>query len=228
MAYSRNFIQLRFGGVFGSTSSSVADKWSVGLKVANPGVDLVYDVTKITNLVQTATTLMASFHNGGGALSGTNCFLLWGTGALIGTNGKYNPTTQSTIFYTLATPVAGDGTPVHPWNTALVVSLRTARPRGPASNGRVYYPALSAAITAGTGRMNPSTVANRLTGFKTVITGINTAAGTYAAGTQVCVLSDVGIGQTSAVTALRSDLRIDTQERRENDQGADYQSVTIP
>jgi hypothetical protein len=145
---------------------------------------------------------------------GTNCFLDYVSGAQIGVGGKYTPTNQLTVV-SPTTPTPGLGSGVLPWNTASVISLRTAIPRGRGSNGRVYWPCLSVPVIAGTGRVN---ILGRVQAAKTFFDAMNTAANTYSAGMRAVVASAVGGGVIAPVTSIRSDDRLDSIERRENAQ----------
>jgi hypothetical protein len=149
------------------------------------------------------------------------------TGAQIGVLGKYSPATQVTVLSPV-TATAGVGVPTQPWNAALVMSLRTAAPRGLASNGRVYWPATAAAIDTATGRVSASTITARINAFRTFINALNTAGNVYSAGMAVVVASAVGGGAIRPVTAVRMDARMDSIERRENGQPSNYSSVAIP
>lgn len=222
MTYAHTHILLRFNGHFGTS----LDKWSCGIRLGQADLPVPRDDGKLQTLVNAADAAARVFHTAAGTLASTSCFFDQVAGANIGPNGKYFPAESQTVYSTL-TSTPGTGTAILPWNSAVVVSLRTAVPRGRGSNGRVYWPALSASVQSGTGRMSSGTVSGRLNAFKTFVDSLNTAANSYMAGTRVIVASNVGLGLNAVVTSLRADDRVDSIERRENDQPSAYQSVTV-
>lgn len=225
MAFAQEHILLRFLGHFGSSGSAV-DRWSVGVRLGQASLPVIYDAAKLQTLVNSAFTAAQAFHSAAGTNAGSNCFVDQVAGANIGPSGKYVPNGALTIL-SASIPTAGTGTAVLPWNSALVISLRTAIPRGRGSNGRVYWPALAMPVVTGSGRVATANVSARLTAAKTFFDSLNTAANTYFAGTRVIVASNVGLGVNAPVTSLRSDDRVDSIERRENDQPPVYTSVAL-
>lgn len=159
-------------------------------------------------------------------LMGTNCHFLYATVARIGEDGKYLPTDQLTTV-SVGASQAGGGTPTQPWNTSLSFGLRTDAPRGRASNGRVYVPMLAPTVSASTGRVAAANVNGRVAAFVTFLQAVNAAAAAYDLGAAVCVMSNIGAGTTRVVTAVRSDERLDSIERRENDQPPVYTTVSL-
>ena len=226
MAFPHEHILIRFNGHFGA-SSTINDRWSSGLRLGFNAQGTVYDAAKLQTLVNACKTAGDVFHGGAGSLIGANCFLDEVTGAQIGVLGKYVPTSQMTVISTVVTPKPGGASASLPWNTAHVISLRTAAPRGRASNGRVYWPANGTIVQDLTGRLSPGQVTPRLTAFKTFIDAVNTAANAHTAGMKVCVFSNVGGGTAQQVTSLRADQRLDSIERRENDQPAIWATAVV-
>lgn len=225
MVFPHEHLLIRFNGHFG-TNSSFVDKWSCGIRFGLPASAPIYDAAKLQTFVNAADAAARTFHAHTNALVGTNAFIDYVTGAQIGVLGVYTPTSQLTVLST-STPTAGLGTPVLPYNSALVFSLRTAVPRGRASNGRVYWPALAAPVVPTTGRVVDGNVAGRIAPFKTFLDTLNTAANTYSAGMKAIVASAVGGGQIAYVTSVRADGRLDSIERRENDTPVTYSSATL-
>lgn len=225
MVYQHEHILLRFNGHFGTNVSAV-DKWSCGLRFgfAIKGTD--YDAGKLQTFVNTAKVAAGVMHATNAMTIGASCFLDTVTGAQIGVLGKYEPAAQMTVI-SPSTPVGGVGQDTHPWNTALVISLRTQFPRGTSSNGRVYWPATGAAVQAQTGRLSAGAVATRLAAVKTFLDALNTAAGTYDPGMKLIVASNVGGGNTGVVSVIRSDTRLDSIERRENDQLPEWSTASL-
>lgn len=226
MAYPSAHILVKAIGHFG-TSGVANDNWSTGLRIGIPGADVPYNQAGLQTFVQAAFAAFQSFHADPLSLVGTACWLDYTSAARIGTDGHYDPLSQKTVVSTTAS-TAGSGSVVLPWNTAHVISLRTANVRGYASNGRCYYPYLAGSPTGTTGRLTTTQVNNRVQNFKTLINSLNTAANTYAAGAAVRVFSNNGAGYGATVTSLRADDRLDSIERRENKTPSVWQTTNIP
>jgi len=225
MVYAQEHILLRFNGHFGTTGG-VADRWSVGVRLGQASLPTIYDAAKLQTLATAADAAARVFHAAAGTKAGTSCFFDQVAAACIGPSGRYVPPGALTILGpTGSSP--GTGTPVLPWNSAMTLSLRTAISRGRGSNGRIYWPALAMPIVATTGRVLTADVVARMGAAKTFLDALNTAANSYFAGTRVIVASNVGAGINAAVTAVRSDDRIDSIERRENDQPPVYSSAAL-
>lgn len=75
------------------------------------------------------------------------------------------------------TPVAGTGTMPHPYQTSVVLSLRTAHP-GPSGRGRMYWPATGFSMGAGTLRLDPTTLTAFVAGMKSYLALIDNAIAT--------------------------------------------------
>jgi len=231
VTYAHPHYILRVNGHFGSTGTNVADRWSAGLRLGIPNIGVTVG-QDLTAFLASAKSVIQTFHTDSRTKSGVTCFLDEVTMARVGTNGKYEPTTQLTARYVYPSPVSGTGVAVHPWNTASVISLRTAIPRGIASNGRMYYPTLVMPVTVATGRIGNADVINFVAGAKDLINGLNTAAtANLTVETKVIVAGaagKTGPANTAYVTGIRADDRLDTIERRENQQASVYQTATIP
>lgn len=127
----------------------------------------------------------------------------------------------------------GDGAPVEhlfanrtigtnqsmPAQIAVVISLRTARPRGRASNGRMYIPALPQ-LEANTGKFSVATALDIATAAAEMLTAIGAALST-----QCVVGSAVGTGLLENVTGVRVGRVPDTQRRRREGLVEDYSEV---
>lgn len=226
MVYSRQHTLIRAIGHFGASASDVQDEWSVGMRLAIPG-GTGHPAGPYTTLLESIATPIQTFHAANSTGAGFSCFLDELTAALIGVDGKY-PAGAVTDHRLYGTPVSGGGgTNVLPWESALVISLRTANARGYASNGRIYWPCGGLAPGGTTGRVADAAVQSRVNGAKTMFDAINTAANTFATGLRLCVMSSVGLGTTAAVTRVRSDGRIDSIERRENNMPSVYLQATL-
>lgn len=227
MAFANKHLHIRLNGGFGAVLANPLDRWSVGLRLGVPGTDSQLATPALLTLLNSIHTAAVTMHNSANMSVGGNCSFINVQGARVGVDGKYDPVGQITRFSTGA-GIFGATTPINPWNTALSFGLRTAQPRGYASNGRVYYPAIGTSVSSADGRVSATLVANRLTAFRTFLNAVNTAANVYETGTRVCVMSKVGAGVTEPVTAIRSDNRLDSIERRENDQAPVYTLQALP
>ena len=226
MPFTNAHLLVRLNGGFGASSLAPLDKWSAGFRVGIPTQDIRYDAGDLQTFANSVHAAANTLHTSSAVLAGANCFFTHVTVARVGENGLYDPPGQLTTVSTGAAS-AGSGTGLHAWTSAASVGLRTNNPRGYASNGRFYYPAVAFPITANTGRMSASTVLNRLNAMKTFFNAVNTAALVYEAASGVQVMSSVGFGTTARVIALRGDDRMDNVERRENDAPPVYQLVTL-
>lgn len=228
--YAHAHFVFRILGHFGNNATTVRDYWSTGFRLGSIGSDAPSGIDLVPFLESVATPV-ATFHGSNGALVGTNCWLSELTIARVGVDGKYNPAQQETTRRLYGTPTAGIAQPVHPWSNAMVISLRTAYPRGIASNGRSYYPATGFPIDSGTGRAAQSHVAGFVAAMKTMLDAINSAAQTQiGATTRVIVAGQTGktgAARNAWVTSIRADGRMDSIERRENDQATAWEEDAL-
>jgi len=226
VAYDREAILLRIIGHFGSSATNFADYWSTGLRLAVVG-GTSPSTGGLVTFLETISGPVQTFHQLAGAYVGNNCYIDELTAAHIGLDGKYASDFTETVRRPYTTPPPGGGTPTQPWNTAQVTGLRTLKKRGGASNGRMSYPALAATVTSTTGRVSQSTVQTRLTAMKTMYDAINAAAQTASSGLRIHVMSKVNNGWSAMVTDIRADGRLDSIERRENDQPVTYATAIL-
>lgn len=143
--------------------------------------------------------------------------------------------TVRTYSYTTGSPQAygaavaqlaafvGTGTSYHPLQSALVMSLRTPFP-GPSNRGRYYLPA-NAVTLDNRGQIGSGSLASIVAEQKTFLNGVNALTDVDAIG----ILSKVGTGDFTPVTALIADSRLDVQRRRANKESVEARvEVTIP
>lgn len=121
--------------------------------------------------------------------------------------GDYGDTGES-VEYFLPTADAGTAANGYP-QIALVLSLRTSRPRGLASNGRMYIPSAMPIDTDGL--ISTSDATGAATAGAAFIGAVNDVG----LG-DVVVMSSVGTGLAEAVTSVRVGRVMDTQRRRRN------------
>lgn len=110
------------------------------------------------------------------------------------------------------TSTAGTGTTLHPYQCAVVASLRTAVPSR-RTRGRMYLP-LDAMPMQAAGNYNTTGTASVSGQTATMINSINAA--TLAAGTATAVIRSEAAGSVQAVTAVVVDSIPDVQRRRAN------------
>lgn len=133
------------------------------------------------------------------------------------TQGRY-PDGSDAVEYLRPTPFVGSYGVAYP-QIAIVTSLRTARSRGYASNGRMYWPA-SGSIDPGDGRMSVAQAGAVASTAATLMAAIaDSGVGTPA------VMSTVGAGRAEPVTGVRVGRVFDTQRRRRNQLSEDFTEV---
>ena len=113
--------------------------------------------------------------------------------------------------FTLNTPVAGTGTPTKPFQTSLVSSLLTGRP-GRSYRGRLYWPALAAAISTSTLRVTNPSIAGAAAASAEFLTQIAGAVPAPFA-TRLVVVSDKLSVATPVTSVVVGDV-LDVQRRR--------------
>lgn len=225
MAHPNAHILLKAHGSFGGNYASNQEKWTAGLRLGVIGADVMYDAAALQTFANAARAAFSTFHNSTDAYAGTQTYFHECTAARIGPNGRYLPLQQETI-HTGGTPIAGLGSPTQPWNTACVISLRTSNFRGYASNGRFYYPMIVGGIDPSSGRILSAVSDNRIAAAKTLFDAINTAGQAYAENMRIIVSSATG-STAAKVTAIRSDERLDSIERRENAGATVWHNATL-
>jgi hypothetical protein len=228
MAFAANHVLLGIHGVFGSAYTSPLERWTTTLRV-QPAPATAQDIALI-NFLADCEPFITAHHTTSDTKVGAGCWLTELTAAVIGQDGKYlGGETQETTRVFLTTPVQGSGTGIHPFPTSIVRSLRTARGRGRASNGRMYYPALAAAVTvAQGGRMSVSDAGGIAAFAASLLNGINTSATeNLGVGSGVSVMSSVGLGLSASVISVRVGTRLDHMESRERALPEAWQSVDL-
>jgi hypothetical protein len=111
-----------------------------------------------------------------------------------------------------ATPQVGTGASPHPFQVALVSSLRTAFP-GARGRGRLYWPATGINISSSTLRPISSTVVSVLGGVKTYLSAIQTAIDATLDGVALGVWSRTS-QDVNVVQSIQMGDVLDTQRRR--------------
>lgn len=144
----------------------------------------------------------------------------------IGADGRYLSTSSTNAVTVNAT---GAVAPALPDFVMLAWSWRTARSRGPASNGRIYPPNVIG-TPSGVTRASSAEVALHVTAAKALLTLL--AQSRAVTGGNVAwvpgVYSNVGAGAYSDITGIRVGDVMDVQRRRKDKLKENYQSTTFP
>jgi hypothetical protein len=172
---------------------------------------------------------LATYHNSAAVGAGTAAWLDQVSGAYIGTDGKYAlGALQSTTVINLTTSSQGQGSGAGPWPTANVLSLRSLLTRGPASHGRVYWPAGGNAISTTTGVLSGAVVTGVVTAAQTLLNAINVqAALAFGSNAGVGLVSPKGTGFQSPVTRVGVGQKLDHMESRERDLPEQHQFLPL-
>jgi hypothetical protein len=216
MPYSVPFLKITAGGHFGSSGTVKVEQWSTSLHLSSNG-GTTADASTLTAFLTLVAPSFSDYHSASAPAAGTKCFLTTLTGASIGTDGKYIAgSLQPTTVFTYASPITGGIPSNAPWSQACVITLRSLRLRGPASHGRMYWPATGLVIDPNTGVLTTTVQGNIATAANTMLNGINTAATTiFGTGVRMYLCSNLGSGFQSPVVQLGIGGRMDHMESRE-------------
>lgn len=125
-----------------------------------------------------------------------------------------------------STPITGTGANPHPFQTAIVVSLRTSQV-GQSGRGRLYVPANGVAISNTTLRPSSAQVTSFLTGAQTTLASMTTAIRATFAGANLAVWSR-SLKVANNVVSLQVGDILDVQRRRRDTLVEAYSSVNWP
>ncbi|HXE47333.1 MAG TPA: hypothetical protein VN663_03125 [Ramlibacter sp.] len=142
--------------------------------------------------------------------------------ASIAPNGLYVPGTVA-YDHTFPGSVPGGGAAAYlfPLQSAHVVTLHTAMPRGQAHAGRVYLPPITENLTSAA-VWTPAQCTSRNNTFATMVTALNTAMGGPASVFSKGTKAAPTVGAKNAITNVNSDTRPDVQRRRAAQQVATF------
>jgi len=124
------------------------------------------------------------------------------------------------------TAANGTGAGVLPYQSALVLSLRTAAP-GAKGRGRLYWPATGLALQASDLRVASSVVLSALNGAGQYLLAIKGALETTLGPSPLAVWSRTHFG-ASAVNSIRMGNIVDVQRRRRDSLAESYQANPFP
>lgn len=143
----------------------------------------------------------------------------------IGTDGKES----AVALITIAPGIKGGGTPIHPAQTAITISLLTGRP-GASYRGRLYLPALGQPLTDGRVAQNGAGIlATQAAGWLKQVSdaaeGMNSIV--LQGELRPIVVSSSKVSQ-SPITSVRVGNRLDSQRRRAEGQQEVYSVAPVP
>lgn len=125
-----------------------------------------------------------------------------------------------------ATPTPGTGGQAHPYQTAMVTSLRTSFPGGQ-GRGRLYWPANGITTLATNLRPSSTDVGTAMTGVRTFLVAIQAAVAASAGPVSLTVWSRTG-SAFHGVTSIRQGDVLDVQRRRRDALVESYQELPYP
>ena len=124
------------------------------------------------------------------------------------------------------TPSVGTGSIPHPFQTSVVISLRTTTPGG-SGRGRLYFPATGQAMNTGTLRLSSGVNATILADVKTLLSAYKTAISSTFTGVSLVVWSRKN-EDTYPVTSMLCGDVMDTQTRRRDILVEQYATTSAP
>lgn len=216
LTYSDNHVRIAFGGRLGTAGES----WTCGLRAweawctTATGADLLEACTAaiedVANAIHTSF-VSTSLH------IPSACHLDWCKVNGVDTSG-HQWSGLDTVRWDYATPAAG-ASDTQPYQIALAVTLKTAKPRGRAHSGRIFLPTGVMTISNTTGLASSVTVDGVTTIAAGMLSGINAVSSWVVdsipvAPPQIHVMSGVAPGAKELVTGCQSGLILDTQRRR--------------
>lgn len=122
-------------------------------------------------------------------------------------------------------PIAGTSSTPHPYQTAMVCSLRTSTPGGH-GRGRLYWPATGAPLSSTTLRPAAATVLNALNGFVSLLADITAEIQAYDAAARPVVWSRT-TNALHQITRLQVGDVLDVQRRRRDTLSESYQTAPV-
>lgn len=123
-------------------------------------------------------------------------------------------------------PVTGAGPDPHPFQTSVVVSLRTNQSGG-RRRGRLYWPGTGAGLSSSTLRLDSPAQTAAATGFKTYLAAIGAAITASVGDVNLAVWSRTDQTLTGVSFMLVGDV-LDTQRRRRDAVPETYVQVSYP
>lgn len=213
-----NVIRLSiFGTLPGGEVWSVNPVWQIG------GVATAEDITQIEAQTMATACAAVSVPAGVTQIMSTSTML---TGVRVEAR-RWDGTLAAQAEALKGTPTAGAGAAGNPYQTSLVLSLRTGGIGG-SGRGRLYWPCTGLTIQPTTLRPSTTNVTSTLAGMKTYLTSLGTALNASLTNAPVLsVWSRVGASTTPVNNLLMGDVT-DVQRRRRDQLVESYQSLAWP
>lgn len=212
-------------GAFEDASGAAVDIFSYGLSMGHPGSSADADPAAVLTILEDSTfwppvdAAFRAFHATANLHISPQCVLQMVKIAGIGADGTY---LGPPVELVSNTPGGGTGN-TYPSQVALCMTQD-----GPAAthrqHGRFYAPGIGDGLDTDW-RMPASQQAQALTAQHTLVTALNTAAGSTSF--RVVIASQKGSGHNVLVEQLRVGRVYDTQRRRRNALEEDYAAVAV-
>jgi hypothetical protein len=132
---------------------------------------------------------------------------------------------QAEALKAIVAPGTSSGT--HPFQTALVSSLRSATPGG-SGRGRLYWPATGVPLVTNTLRPAFATITTALSAVKTLLTSIGAAIDVTTTNSPVLSVWSRTNASTAPVTSINMGDVCDVQRRRRDALLENYQALAFP
>jgi hypothetical protein len=226
MSYDRRHILAQWGGTLPG-----GEIWSNSLRLCStetgpsagvPDHDFMHDW-----LYGSAKDAIANYHSDSATHIASGAKLTFAKMNVVDMQGRYIE--QATHEYIYAPPVAGAGGAfIHPNQVTLAVSLTTEFVRGHAHRGRYYLPTPSVQVDGTTGLVPVTTCQDIAATSAAFIEALADEPGPdLILGQRVAVMSSRGTGATNVVIGVEVGRVMDTQRRRRNAMGEDYQTHVV-
>jgi hypothetical protein len=199
------------------------EKWSVNPVWQIGGVSTAEDVSADQCMTMATAIDALTISSGLTNLIPSSCYF---SGTRVEAR-RWDGTLSSQAEHARAAPVAGTGTSPHPFQTSLVLSLRTGTP-GASGRGRLYFPATGAAINVLTLRPSSALVSSALLGAKTLLTSITTALNVTLVNDAVLSVWSRNGASTAPVNSIQMGDVFDVQRRRRDALLEAYTTSTYP
>lgn len=226
MPFDRRHVLAQWGGTLPG-----GEIWSNSLRLAGDNTGDSAHVPTHDEMVEWCTTTgaaaVAAFHGDFGAKISSQAKLTFLKMNVVDMSGHYVENNTIEHVYSPVVPGSSNAN-IHPTQVTLVVSTTTEFSRGWAHRGRFYLPMPCHLVDAVSGLISVPDALQVATAAATFIEALADEPGFDAqGGMRVCVMSSRGTGATNVVTGVDVGRVLDTQRRRRNSLGEDYQHAVV-